>query len=85
MEIETKIDNINVDEVTVIRDGEKKEIKVREVVPGDVVILSPGDIVPADCKIISSEGLFVDESSLTGESAPVEKDTKNNFLMMGTQ
>jgi Mg2+-importing ATPase len=69
---------------TVIRDGEKKEIKVREVVPGDVVILSPGDVVPADCKIISSKDLFVDESALTGESAPVEKDSKNNFLMMGS-
>jgi Mg2+-importing ATPase len=69
---------------TVIRDGEKKEIKVKEVVPGDVVILSPGDVVPADCKIISSKDLFVDESALTGESAPVEKDSKNNFLIMGS-
>jgi len=70
---------------TVIRNGEKKEIEVKKIVPGDVVLLSAGDVVPADCKVISAKDLFVDESSLTGESYPVEKDTiKNNLLMMGS-
>ncbi|MFN3870722.1 MAG: HAD-IC family P-type ATPase [Aquificaceae bacterium] len=50
-----------------------KEIRSEEVVPGDIVHLSAGDIVPADIRIISSKDLFVDQSILTGESEPVEK------------
>lgn len=71
---------------TVIRDGEKKEINLEEIVPYDLVLLSPGDIVPADCKILESDGLFVDQSALTGESFPVLKDAKieQNFVFMGT-
>ena len=70
---------------TVIREGKRKEVKVRELVPGDIIVLSAGDIVPADCRVISAKDFFVDESSLTGESYPVEKDaSKNNFLMMGS-
>lgn len=57
----------------VIRGGEQKEINVMLVVPGDVVFLSAGDIVPADGTILFSEDLFVNESALTGESFPVEK------------
>jgi len=70
---------------TVIREGKRREVKVRELVPGDIIVLSAGDIVPADCRVISAKDFFVDESSLTGESYPVEKDaSKNNFLMMGS-
>jgi len=70
---------------TVIREGKRREVKVRELVPGDIIVLSAGDIVPADCRVISAKDFFVDESSLTGESYPVEKDaSKNNLLMMGS-
>jgi Mg2+-importing ATPase len=57
----------------VLRDGEKKNIPVEEVVPGDVVILSAGDLIPGDCLLISSQELFVDEAAFTGETFPVEK------------
>ena len=57
----------------VIRDGNWIEIDARELVPGDVVHLRLGDIIPADVKLINGEYLTVDESVLTGESLPVEK------------
>lgn len=58
---------------TVLRDGEKREIDIKTVVPGDTVLLSAGDIVPADGEVAASDDLFLNESSLTGESFPVEK------------
>ncbi len=58
-----------------IRDGVKHEVSISEIVPGDVVQLSAGDIVPADSRIISGKDLLVDQSSLTGESYPVEKNS----------
>ncbi|MEM0216672.1 MAG: magnesium-translocating P-type ATPase [Candidatus Bathyarchaeia archaeon] len=58
---------------TVIRDGFKREVKMSEIVPGDIIILSAGDIVPADARVINAKDLFVDQSALTGESFPVEK------------
>jgi P-type E1-E2 ATPase len=57
----------------VLRDGEWKIIPARELVPGDIIRLRMGDIVPADVKLIEGEYLTVDESALTGESLPVEK------------
>lgn len=57
----------------VLRDGEQKNIPVEDVVPGDVVILSAGDLIPADCLLITSQELFVDEAAFTGETFPVEK------------
>lgn len=57
----------------VYRNGKPKEERLREIVPGDIVYLSAGDIVPADVRIISSKDLFVDQASLTGEPFPVEK------------
>ncbi len=53
----------------VIRDGKQQSIQIRDVVRGDVVVLGAGDIVPADARVLEANHLFVDESSLTGESA----------------
>ena len=58
---------------TVIRKGKKKEVKIRELVPGDIVDLYAGDMIPADLRIISGKDLFINQASLTGESFPVEK------------
>lgn len=57
----------------VIRQGESKTIDAWEVVPGDLVVLRMGDIVPADAELLADEDLSVDESALTGESLPVHK------------
>jgi len=58
---------------TVIRDGQGREIPLGELVPGDVVRLSAGDMIPADLRLCSCKDLFVIQASLTGESFPVEK------------
>lgn len=58
---------------TVIRNFKKREIDLKHVVPGDIIELSAGDIIPADLRIIESNELFVNQSLLTGEALPVEK------------
>jgi Ca2+-transporting ATPase len=58
---------------TVLRQGEKKHIPALELVPGDIVLLASGDKVPADMRLLYVRDLKVNESSLTGESLPVEK------------
>ena len=58
---------------SVTRDRKKQEIPVEQVVPGDLVHLSAGDMVPADLRLLSSKDLFISQSALTGESFPVEK------------
>lgn len=83
----------------VTRDDATKEIPIDEVVPGDIVTLSTGDLIPADSRLIWAKDLFVNQSSLTGESMPIEKlaSLKNekedsqltaldlpNLLFMGT-
>ena len=60
----------------VYRDNELKEITASKLLPGDVVSLEAGASVPADCRIIDSQLLRIDEASLTGESAPVDKGTE---------
>ena len=59
---------------TVIRDGKVKEIPRRDVVPGDMVLLSAGDLVPADGRLIVARDLYVQQAALTGESFPAEKE-----------
>ena len=61
------------------RDGQLVDLKAEELVPGDIVILEEGRTVPADLRLISSINLKTDESSLTGESLPVEKDAEIVF------
>ncbi|MCK9929056.1 HAD-IC family P-type ATPase [Frankia sp. Mgl5] len=58
------------------RDGADVELTADDLVAGDVLTLGPGDVVPADCRLLSAEALEVDESSLTGESLPVAKSPK---------
>jgi magnesium-transporting ATPase (P-type) len=60
---------------TVLRDGHRVTIDGREIVPGDIVLIEPGDRVTADLRILSSRNLKIDESILTGESVPVEKSS----------
>ena len=81
---------------TVLRDRAKQEVRLSEIVPGDTVFLSAGDMVPADGKVVSCKDLFVDQSALTGESFPVEKSPtqlkvsgrsvteSNNWVFLGT-
>lgn len=59
----------------VVRDGIDSTISAEELVPGDVIILQEGDEIAADARLISDKGLYVDQSLLTGESAPVRKST----------
>lgn len=82
----------------VLRKGkEREEILMSEIVPGDIVYLAAGDMIPADCRVLESIDLFIGESMLTGESLPVEKsplaesNAENippielkNFCFMGT-
>jgi Mg2+-importing ATPase len=79
----------------VVRDGSETELPVAEVVRGDVISLDAGDTIPADALVLESRDLFVDESTLTGETFPVEKEPgvlpaetplakRTNALFMGT-
>jgi len=60
-------------QATVLRDGQRTELPVGQLVPGDVVELAAGDMIPADVRLISCKDLFLIQGSLTGESFPVEK------------
>ena len=58
---------------TVIRDGRQQQISSHDLVPGDIIMLTEGDAVPADCRIVETHDLRIEEAALTGESVPVEK------------
>jgi Mg2+-importing ATPase len=62
----------------VLRDGQETEIKISDVVPGDVVLLQAGSIVPGDLRLLAAKDFFVSQSVLTGESMAVEKTTEGN-------
>ncbi len=66
--------NMSAPHARVIRDGEEKIIDAAALVPGDIIRLEAGDFVPADAKLLQSAGLKSEESALTGESVPSEKD-----------
>ena len=80
---------------TAMRDARPVEVILDEIVPGDVVVLAAGGVIPADCLILEATDLFVDEATLTGETYPVEKSAlgvaagtplakRTNALWMGT-
>jgi len=80
---------------TAVRDGRQTEVPVEEIVPGDVVLLSAGSIVPADCRVLEARHCFADEAVLTGETFPVDKTedsvatdaapaARSSALFMGT-
>ncbi len=78
-----------------IRDDKEIEIPIEEMVPGEIIVLNAGDIIPGDCRLLASRDLFVNEASLTGETYPIEKSPgvvasstqlskRTNTLYMGT-
>ncbi|MDD5248920.1 MAG: magnesium-translocating P-type ATPase [Rhodocyclaceae bacterium] len=78
------------------KEPRKTEVPIKQLVPGDLVVLSAGDMIPGDCRVLAAKDLFVSQAAMTGESLPVEKfirqreiDTSNaleleNILFMGT-
>jgi len=79
----------------IVRDENEIELPVENVVPGDIIILSAGDVIPADSLLVESKELFIDEAAFTGETFPVEKNTgivaadaavaqRSNVLFMGS-
>ncbi|HEY7531652.1 MAG TPA: cation-transporting P-type ATPase, partial [Nitrospiraceae bacterium] len=62
----------------VLRDGRETEIRISEVVPGDIVLLQAGSIIPADLRLLTTKDFFVSQSVLTGESMAVEKTAEGN-------
>jgi P-type Mg2+ transporter len=81
--------------VNVHRDGKDEEIAIGDLVPGDLISLTAGDMVPADARLVKTRDFFVNESSLTGEPYPVEKNDQvsdsektlaeaDNYIFLGT-
>ena len=70
-----KLQGMITNKLDVIRNGVETEIEIEEIVPGDIVKLASGDMIPGDVRFIETKDLFIDQSQLTGESNPVEKFT----------
>jgi Mg2+-importing ATPase len=79
----------------ILRDGTESEWPVDTVVPGDIIVLSAGDVIPGDSLLMDSKELFIDEAAFTGETYPVEKNAgilpadtvmskRSNSLLMGS-
>ena len=78
------------------KQARRVELPIKQLVPGDVIVLSAGDMIPADCRLLSAKDLFVSQSAMTGEAMPVEKFASqrdasainpldlDNILFMGT-
>ncbi len=90
-----QLQSIVVAKTTVRRDGKDQDLPDEQLVPGDVLTLRSGDLVPADCYLLTSNELFVNESTLTGETFPVDKQPgpvdavtslakRRNVLFMGS-
>ena len=67
-------------EATVVREGEQLRVPATDLVPGDLILLQAGDKVPADLRLVQTRELRVDESALTGESVPVEKQPGSDVI-----
>lgn len=63
------------------RDGERRDLPARDLVPGDVVFLAAGDLAPADCRLLVSRDLFVNEALMTGEPYPAEKHARDGAAL----
>ncbi len=70
-----KLQNMITNKLDVIRNDVEIEVEIEELVPGDIVKLASGDMIPGDVRFIETKDLFIDQSQLTGESNPVEKFT----------
>ena len=78
----------------VVRDGAVRQVPATEIVPGDLVVVEPGDIVPADCRVVETCGVRVNNATITGESLPHSRDAEpsdkpeliesRNILLAGT-
>ena len=68
------LQSLSAPQARVIRDGQEDVVDAAELVPGDIILLEAGDQIPADARLISSSDLQVEESALTGESVPADKD-----------
>ena len=88
------LEMVNV-ETKVMRDGQEKSVPIEQAVPGDITVLSAGNMVPGDCRLLESCDLFANEATLTGETFPAEKKCgtmnpdarlgeRTNSLFMGT-
>ena len=73
----TALASLSAPRARVIRDGHQQEIAAADVVPGDALVLGEGDLVAADAELVESAALLVDESSVTGESVPVDKAVRS--------
>ena len=73
-----KLQGMITNKLDVIRNGVETEIEIEEIVPGDIVKLASGDMIPGDVRFIETKDLFIDQSQLTGESNPVEKFTTSD-------
>ncbi len=89
---EEKLSDLVRTKVSVLRNNAQKEIDIFNIVPGDIIDLYAGDMIPADLRIIHAKDLFINQSSLTGESFPVEKTAaadrskknSDNMVFMGS-
>ena len=66
-----------------VRDGERQRIPAEQIVPGDIIMIEAGDLIPADARLIENANLHTDEAPLTGESVPVAKETQPLYGNVG--
>ena len=70
-------------QAVVLRDGKRTKIPAEDLVQGDIVLLEAGNMIPADLRLIDTQGVFIEESTLTGESVAVEKDANYTVEIQG--
>src|SRR5574337_1158356 len=70
---------------TLVRDGKEAEVSLKMLVPGDIIRLAAGDMVPADVRVLAAKDLFLNQATLTGESLPVEKKARSEERRVGKE